>query len=171
MVKVRRTGADSYGGRGWNLRGHEHSHDHDSCTPDLDLVVAGIRDPGHAREHHGADVGAPGKAEGWAGDTTSMVGPTSTVEPVFTLTPLNLQAGVIDRSQQVPVVVLIGSPVAPGSCGDPSAVEVDDLVGTLGLGPVVRGDDDRRPGDLLLVHGTVDERDGVRVHGGEGFVE
>lgn len=43
-----------------------------------------------------------------------MVGPTSTVEPVFTLTPLNLQAGVIDRSQQVPVVVLIGSPVAPG---------------------------------------------------------
>lgn len=80
-------------------------HSHDSCTPDLDrdLVVTGMREP----EEPDVPVDAGDRGAQAAAEAT-------TVTPVVTVTPLNLRSEVIDRSQQVPVAVLIGSPVHPG---------------------------------------------------------
>ncbi|OLT51930.1 hypothetical protein BJF89_05635 [Corynebacterium sp. CNJ-954] len=84
---------------------HPHSHDHDSCTPDLDrdLAVTGIRAPGESPE----SPARPARAE--------KAAPSQVVEPVVEVTPLSLESEVIARSSQVPVVVLIGSMVDPGA--------------------------------------------------------
>ncbi len=82
---------------------HSHGHDHDSCTPDIDrdLVVTGIRSP----EETPHDTAT-------SGEETS---PSHVVRPVVEVTPLSLEPEVIARSSQVPVVVLIGSTVDPGT--------------------------------------------------------
>lgn len=74
------------------------AHPHDSCIPDLarDLAVTGAVE---LRAGHGA-AGTPA--------------PPRSVSPVVETTPPGLHADVVARSSQVPVVVLLGSPVDPG---------------------------------------------------------
>ncbi|MDN6438289.1 MAG: hypothetical protein L0K27_02345 [Corynebacterium nuruki] len=74
---------------------------HESCSPDLsrDLAVTGLVPP---------DAAAQPPSDRRAAE------PARRVSPVVDITPFSLDAEVIARSRQVPVVVLIGSPVDPG---------------------------------------------------------
>lgn len=80
-------------------------HPHESCSPDpvRDLVVTGLVDP--VAHDAVARTGSPRTAAGR---------PSRTVSPVIDVTPFTLPTEVIARSEQVPVVVLLGSPVDPG---------------------------------------------------------
>jgi putative thioredoxin len=76
-------------------------HHHESCRPDLarDLAVTGLVPPDAAAQ-------PPSDRR-----TTE---PARRVAPVVDITPFSLETEVVARSGQVPVVVLIGSPVDPG---------------------------------------------------------
>lgn len=82
------------------------THIHDSCTPDItrDLIVSGLTDVPSHRNRYSHDLSGP----------EDDLRPESEVSPVFTVTPFSLDSEVVARSAQVPVVVLIGSPVDPG---------------------------------------------------------
>lgn len=76
------------------------AHVHDGCTPDRhrDAVVAGLEAP--------TATTTP--------TTPAELQQQDTVRPVVTVTGFNLAAEVIERSQQVPVIVLIGAPLQSG---------------------------------------------------------
>ncbi|MGO2516083.1 MAG: hypothetical protein ACTH8X_08155 [Corynebacterium variabile] len=80
-------------------------HSHDSCAPDLarDLAVTGAVD---FRAASAADIATT------APDAETLTAPQR-VSPVVAITPLSLPTEVIARSAQVPVVVILGSPVDP----------------------------------------------------------
>ncbi len=97
---------------------HSHAgHSHDSCSPDLarDLVVTGMAEPGvHFLGDAHADAGQAQRGHDHAHAYGTHNEPSRTVSPVIAVTPFSLNAEVIARSEQVPVVVLLGSPVDPG---------------------------------------------------------
>lgn len=77
---------------------------HETCSPDLtrDLAVTGLVPPDAVAQS--GDNGKPRTVE-----------PSRNVSPVVDITPFSLESELIARSRQVPVVVLIASPVDPSA--------------------------------------------------------